>query len=328
MVIHEMSREECLRVLAGARLARLACAHENQPYVVPVYLAYHAPPVGEACLYGLTTDGLKVEWMRANPLVCVEVDEVAADDQWVSVITLGRYEELPGTPDWQPEPRPPSVALGRSDKLPGASEPDGQRLLAYQVLQARAMWWEPACAARAARTHDDPAKPIVPVYYRVRIDRVTGHRATPDPGTVAEPARAADDVPKKGWLRSVLRLRRSPTDDGPALEVLLRRLYASRRIGRPQADLLILLHNRMRHLTPAFERFFYRAIKDHILADGRIDAEEAAWLRRMICADGKLDDEERKFLHELKNEAEQISQTFEQLYEETMKLSPEQRTSG
>jgi len=39
MVIREMSREECLRVLAGARLARLACAHENQPYVVPVYLA-------------------------------------------------------------------------------------------------------------------------------------------------------------------------------------------------------------------------------------------------------------------------------------------------
>ena len=97
MVIREMSREECLRVLAGARLARLACAHENQPYVVPVYLAYHERRA-TTCLYGFTTPGQKVEWMRANPLVCVEVDEVAACDQWVSVIALGRYEELPESP--------------------------------------------------------------------------------------------------------------------------------------------------------------------------------------------------------------------------------------
>ena len=81
MVIREMSREECLQVLADARLARLACAFENQPYVVPVYLAYHQPARGEPCLYGFTTQGQKVEWMRANPLVCVEVDEVHTSDQ-------------------------------------------------------------------------------------------------------------------------------------------------------------------------------------------------------------------------------------------------------
>src|ERR1700730_11510279 len=95
MVIREMSREECFRVLAGARLARLACAYENQPYVVPVYLVYHE---ASECLYGFTTPGQKVEWMRANPLVCVEVDEVAAYDQWVSVIAIGRYDELPESP--------------------------------------------------------------------------------------------------------------------------------------------------------------------------------------------------------------------------------------
>src|SRR5579863_5990062 len=95
MVIREMSTEACLRVLARARLARLACARENQPYVVPVYLVYHE---ASGCLYGFTTPGQKVEWMRANPLVCVEVDEIAAYDQWVSVIALGRYEELPEIP--------------------------------------------------------------------------------------------------------------------------------------------------------------------------------------------------------------------------------------
>ena len=94
MVIREMSREECLRVLARARIDRLACAHENQPYVVPVYLVFDEV---SGCLYGFTTPGQKVEWMRANPLVCVEVDEIAAFNQWVSVIAFGRYEELPRT---------------------------------------------------------------------------------------------------------------------------------------------------------------------------------------------------------------------------------------
>lgn len=48
MVIREMSREECLGVLARGRLARLACARANQPYVVPVYFAYHE---ASACLW-------------------------------------------------------------------------------------------------------------------------------------------------------------------------------------------------------------------------------------------------------------------------------------
>jgi len=47
------------------------------------------------CPYAFTTCGQKIEWMRANPLICVEVDEVAADDQWRSLVAIWRYEELP-----------------------------------------------------------------------------------------------------------------------------------------------------------------------------------------------------------------------------------------
>ena len=71
MVIQEMTRDDCLNALARARLGRLACTHENQPYVVPIYFVYEEP-----YLYGFTTPGLKVEWMRSNPLVCVELDAV------------------------------------------------------------------------------------------------------------------------------------------------------------------------------------------------------------------------------------------------------------
>jgi hypothetical protein len=116
--------------------------------------------------------------------------------------------------------------------------------------------------------------------------------------------------------------------DGPELEMLRRELYAHGKIERPEADLLVELHKRVQHLTPAFEQLFYQAIKDHILAQGRIDAEEAAWLRRMLFADGKIDDEERKFLHELKGEAKQVSREFDVLFGESMKQPPEQRTCG
>jgi len=170
MMIHEMSREECLRVLAGARLARLACAYENQPYIVPAYFAYHAPPGGDACLYGFTTAGQKVEWMRANPLVCVEVDEFVSFDQWVSVIAFGRYEELPDVP-------------GRNR----------ERLLAHELLQqARAMWWETAGAVR--NRHE----PSIPIFYVVRINQVTGRKAISS-AVPAPPER------KLNWMRRLLR---------------------------------------------------------------------------------------------------------------------------
>ncbi len=116
--------------------------------------------------------------------------------------------------------------------------------------------------------------------------------------------------------------------DGAELEALRRKLYAGDKIERREADFLVELYKRVQHRTPAFEQFFYQAIKDHILAQGRIDAEEVAWLRRMLFADGKIDDEERKVLHELKGQAKQVSREFDALFEQSMKQPPEQRTSG
>src|ERR1700722_12186771 len=84
---------------------------------------------------------------------------------------------------------------------------------------------------------------------------------------------------------------------GGELKVLRQHMYVNGKIDRRGADFLVELHKRVQHLTPAFEHFFYQAIKDHILAQGRIDAEESTWLRRMLFNDGKIKDEERRFLH-------------------------------
>ena len=213
MEIREMNKEECLRVLAGGRLARLACAHENQPYVVPVYLAYDK---ASACLYGFTTPGQKIEWMRANPLVCVEVDEVAAYDQWVSVIAYGRYEEsteplesldtqfrAPEHPRLVGETMPPWSADSRHHQFDDEGGDDVQRR-AWQVLKTYPMWVEPGCTAWSARAHRDSTEPFISVYYRIRIDRVTGHEATRDAKDLISYTVPAPPAGRWGWLRKTI----------------------------------------------------------------------------------------------------------------------------
>jgi len=185
MVIREMGRAECLRMLAAARRARLACAHENQPYVVPVSLAYDE---ASACLYGFSPPGQKVEWMRANPQVCIEVDKISADDEWVSVIAIGRYEELPATPRSegvrlrkQEPPRQADTVMPPRSSASRHCQCDDQRRRAWQILKTnRPVWWEPSCTAWVTRSHGNSAEPLIPVYYKIRIDRVTGRKATRD----------------------------------------------------------------------------------------------------------------------------------------------------
>ena len=143
MVIQDMTHEECRAMLARSHVARLACARNSQPYVVP----FHVYLDGD-CLYGFATLGQKIEWMRQNPLVCLEIDELTADGQWESVVVFGQYEELPKTLEYE-----------------------GARAVAERLFQTHPMWWEPALIPLA--THE----PRTPVVYRIRIGRMTGRRA-------------------------------------------------------------------------------------------------------------------------------------------------------
>ena len=146
MLIREMTEDECRAALRQMEFGRLACARDHQPYVVPVNFASDGTH-----LYGLTTFGQKIEWMRANPRVCLEADERTYHDRWVSVVVFGRYEELPDTPEHQ---------RARSHAL--------------QILQNRTMWWEPAGVPTERREQR------APIFYRISLEQVTGRCARPD----------------------------------------------------------------------------------------------------------------------------------------------------
>ncbi|MCI0337721.1 MAG: pyridoxamine 5'-phosphate oxidase family protein [Acidobacteria bacterium] len=177
MLILELTDIECIKVLTRLGLGRLACSHNNQPYVVPIYFAYR-----QRYLYSFATLGQKIEWMRANPRVCVEADEIINHHHWMSVVVQGHYEELPDTPEWK-----------------------AQRILAHELLQHRAMWWEPAYVVTA---HLDATAELIPIYYRIHIDHVTGRRAMPDPVEAVEPVEPTTTQKSEGWLKSILRRMR------------------------------------------------------------------------------------------------------------------------
>jgi uncharacterized protein len=147
MLILEMTKTECSEVLQHASLVRLACVHDNQPYIVPMYVAFY-----ERYIYGFTTLGQKLEWMRSNPLVCIEADEITSSDEWRSVVVLGRYEELPNKPEFETEQQ-----------------------FAFDLLRQRhSNWWKPGLVSIG------PRDPTGPLYYRIRIEHVTGRCAKRD----------------------------------------------------------------------------------------------------------------------------------------------------
>lgn len=107
--------------------------------------------------------------------------------------------------------------------------------------------------------------------------------------------------------------------DDAEVEVLRRELYADGTIDRDEAEFLVELRNDAKSVCPAFDQFFFTAVKQYVLADGSIDAPEATWLRGVIFADGTIDDAEKKFLQELHTQARQVCPEFQQLLDDCLK---------
>ena len=143
MVIHELTATECYQVLRRMHLARLACCRANHPYVVPISYDFD----GEH-LYSFATLGQKIVWMRENPNVCVEVDDIDDRFHWTTVLVFGRYQELRSPVEHQ-------LARERARRL----------------FEQREEWWQPAAGKAGPPEHH------VPLVYRIVINRLSGRRA-------------------------------------------------------------------------------------------------------------------------------------------------------
>lgn len=148
MIIHSLTNTECREVLSRMNLARLACAYADQPYVVPISFAYDPE---SNCLFSFSTIGNKVDWMRRNPKVCVEVEDVADRFHWTTLVIFGRYDEILDS-----------------------DEHRNRRQRALELFDGRVEWWLPGAARLGPPEHHGV------VVYRIQIDSMTGRRAARD----------------------------------------------------------------------------------------------------------------------------------------------------
>lgn len=147
MKVETMNQEECESMLNQAVIGHLACALDNQPYIVQLSFIFNS-----GHLYAFSTFGKKTEWMRQNPKVCVQFDELKSRFDWSSVTVYGSYRELV-------EPR-------YTDELTDAKN----------RFEQREHWWETAMAAGQL---DAGEHLIEPVYFAIDIDSVSGLKAVP-----------------------------------------------------------------------------------------------------------------------------------------------------
>lgn len=84
-----LSEDDARQLFKAARVVRLGCIVDGDPYVVPINGLFE-----DDCLYSHSLPGLKISGLRENPRACVQVDEIENDLKWRSAIAFGEFEEI------------------------------------------------------------------------------------------------------------------------------------------------------------------------------------------------------------------------------------------
>ena len=94
--VSDMSPAEMHALLQRESFGHLGCARDGRPYVVPMHYAYDGKD-----LYFFTTQGMKTQFIEANPQVCLQIEEVTDSTHWRSVMVIGRANELTTSDEMQ-----------------------------------------------------------------------------------------------------------------------------------------------------------------------------------------------------------------------------------
>ena len=86
-----LSSEDSIKLLANGKYAHLACQADGELYLVPITYIFD-----DNYIYCHSSPGKKIELMRKNPNICIQVEEKKDSLCWESVITWGKFEELKG----------------------------------------------------------------------------------------------------------------------------------------------------------------------------------------------------------------------------------------
>lgn len=88
-MITTLTDEQIRKLFLSARVARLGCVVNGDPYIIPINYNF-----ADDCIYSHSLPGMKILGLRQNPRACVQVDEVESDLRWSSALAFGNFEEL------------------------------------------------------------------------------------------------------------------------------------------------------------------------------------------------------------------------------------------
>jgi|SRR6185369_2732752 len=88
-MITTLDNQQARKVLQSARVARLGCIVNGEPYIVPINYNFEGD-----YLYSHSLPGLKINGLRENPRACVQVDDIESDLHWRSAMAFGTFEEI------------------------------------------------------------------------------------------------------------------------------------------------------------------------------------------------------------------------------------------
>jgi nitroimidazol reductase NimA-like FMN-containing flavoprotein (pyridoxamine 5'-phosphate oxidase superfamily) len=143
MHIQIMSEADCMTFIRSERTGRLACSHDNRPYVVPIHYVCFG-----SSIVSFSMPGQKLDFMRSNPNVCFEVDSIGSGDTWTCVVIEGVFHEFTSS---------------------------GDKQNAWDILKQHNDWWEVG-SQHVGDEHQDGHRE--PTFFSVSMDLVTGRQAT------------------------------------------------------------------------------------------------------------------------------------------------------
>ncbi|APX70490.1 hypothetical protein BR10RB9215_C11006 [Brucella sp. 10RB9215] len=143
MLITEMSDYDIREMIQHKHVGRLGYVVDNRPMIVPMTFRFSG-----GSFYSFTTDGQKTNAMRKNDAICILFDQIESQTKWRTVLVQGRYREI-------------------------AREDEEEAIV--RIMANEPTWWEPAYTKTI--TKEGTARALKPVFFRVDIEKLSGHQA-------------------------------------------------------------------------------------------------------------------------------------------------------
>ena len=92
-MIKNINRDECLKIISQNYIGHLAYIYKNAPFIVPITYYYDKKNI---TVIGYTGEGHKINALRINNAVALEIVDIKSIDTWKTILIQGTFEELKG----------------------------------------------------------------------------------------------------------------------------------------------------------------------------------------------------------------------------------------